>query len=72
VRLRRAPSPHIVPPQAPVVPGRLVMSQLTTHTCHWPDGDRPPYTYCGEPTHAGSSFCRAHYKRAYDKPRQVG
>jgi GcrA cell cycle regulator len=58
------------PPLAPVVPGALTMLQLGYHSCRWPSGEeRPPYTYCGEPTYAGGSFCKAHYRLAYVKPR---
>jgi hypothetical protein len=46
------------------------MRHLTRFTCHWPEGDKPPYTYCGRPTCDGSSFCPEHYDRAYTKPRK--
>jgi hypothetical protein len=60
----------VAPPLAPVIPGALTMLQLGYHTCRWPsDEARPPYTYCGEPTYAGGSFCKAHYRLAYVKPR---
>jgi hypothetical protein len=60
----------VAPPLAPVIPGALTMLQLGYHSCRWPsDEARPPYTYCGAPTCAGGSFCKAHYELAYVKPR---
>jgi hypothetical protein len=63
-----APSPPIAP-QEPT-PGALLMRHLTRFTCHWPEGDKPPYTYCGKPVCDGSSFCPTHYDRVYVKPRK--
>ena len=62
----RTVAPPLVPPE-PVTPGTLTMEQLTEHTCRWPEGLNPPYTYCGEPTLHGTSFCRAHCIRAYGR-----
>jgi GcrA cell cycle regulator len=62
-------APPIAPETAPT-PGALLMRHLTRHTCHWPEGDKPPYTYCGKPTCDGSSFCAVHYDRVYIKPRK--
>jgi hypothetical protein len=63
-----APSPPIAPLEP--TPGALKMQHLTRFTCHWPEGDKPPYTYCGARTFAESSFCRKHYGLAYIKPRK--
>ena len=59
---------HLAPP---LVPGALTMLQLTSGTCRWPSGDRPPYTYCGAPVHDDRPFCLAHCQLAYDKPKKV-
>ena len=64
------PPPPLVP-EPPPIPGQLTMMQLSRCTCHWPNGEKPPYTYCGEPTVHDSSFCREHYGRVYVKPRLV-
>lgn len=48
--------------------GAIDLLELTQHTCHWPQGHKPPYTYCGQPTFRESAFCRHHYDRAYITP----
>jgi GcrA cell cycle regulator len=73
VRKPRPPrpiAPPIVPEPAPV-PGALTMLQLSRTTCHWPSGNRPPYTYCGEPVHGDRPFCLDHCKLAYQKPEKT-
>jgi hypothetical protein len=64
------PRPPLEPAPLPDLPtvGAIELMQLTGKTCHWPQGFAPPYTYCGEPTHLESPFCRHHYDRAYVGP----
>ncbi len=39
-------------------------------TCQWPFGDpgTKEFHFCGEPTHAGFSYCRKHAQMAYREP----
>lgn len=39
--------------------------QLTEHICHWPHGDGPPFTYCGNVIVEGYPYCEFHCSRAY-------
>ena len=60
-----------MPPTPPV---SLTIYQLDRHTCHYPFGDRPPYSYCGEPARRGS-WCPQHervvYPRGNCEPRTI-
>jgi GcrA cell cycle regulator len=53
----------------PGKPGRpLKMIELTPRTCRWPEGDQPPYSYCGAPVYRGGAFCLRHCQLAYIAP----
>jgi hypothetical protein len=65
--VRPRPRPRTTSPS--IVPGKLTLLQLTRFTCHWPSGDRPPYTYCGKPVLGDGSFCADHAELAYHKSR---
>jgi hypothetical protein len=66
--VRPRPRPPVVK-LSPPPPGTLTLMQLTRHTCHWPTGDKPPYTYCGEQVTGEGPFCAAHAALAYQKSR---
>lgn len=38
----------------------LLLPQLLPHSCRWPEGDRIPYTFCGDDQVDGSSYCLKH------------
>ena len=60
----------IAPPLAPLIPGLgLTIYQTNHNTCKWPNGDRPPYLYCGHRVHAGEVYCKRHCEMAYATPR---
>jgi hypothetical protein len=48
----------------------LTILQLDYGVCKFPEGDNPPYLYCGHPTRDGASFCPTHYATCYQKPRK--
>jgi GcrA cell cycle regulator len=56
------------PPLCAVESLRLDMEQLTRHTCRYPEGHSPPYSYCGHPPVDGSPYCAAH-KRLVHQPQ---
>jgi len=80
-RKRRAPKPTLPAEPVPVVlprwevalppapGGKLTIYQLERHTCHYPFGDKPPYSFCGERTAKGSAWCREHFHTVYAKWR---
>ena len=54
-------------------PGSLTIQELSWHSCRWPLGHfaaRPPYFYCGQQKAAAGSYCPAHAKLSYIRPRQ--
>jgi GcrA cell cycle regulator len=66
-------TPTVVPlkpraDKAPKAPKRLTLFELTERTCKWPFGERPPFTFCGHETIAGSSYCDFHDGIAYVVP----
>jgi len=48
----------------------LTLLQLDFGVCKYPEGDKPPYLYCGQPTDDGASFCAEHVAVCYQKPRK--
>jgi hypothetical protein len=45
---------------------KLTIYQLTDKVCHWPEGEGPPFFYCGNPiTRERSRYCDHHYEVAY-------
>jgi len=53
----------------PAPQGKLTIYQLDGSTCHYPFGERPPYSYCGEPTALNSAWCEGHFRTVYAKWR---
>jgi GcrA cell cycle regulator len=37
------------------------LEDLQRLDCRWPQGDWPPYLYCGQPAHNGSCYCVYHH-----------
>ncbi len=61
---------------------RLTLMELNNNDCHYPEGDRPPFLYCGNPVevqHVGAeeeramSYCSAHCRIVYQpvSPRRI-
>ena len=68
----RPPKPRVEPspPIAPVaINGRLSLLDLTDDVCHWPYGDHPNVTYCGEPVFR-RLYCSGHCEIAYTTTRE--
>lgn len=43
---------------------------LTNRRCKWIEGDpRQSYFFCGAPSKDGSSYCKSHHKRVWERPR---
>ena len=62
-----------IPPKEAIKPAssrHLSIYQLSYGDCKFPEGDRPPYVYCGQPTRDGGSFCPDHHAICYSKPRK--
>jgi hypothetical protein len=45
--------------------GGLTIFELLDHHCRWPNGERPPFRYCGQTAIDGSSYCAAHHRKAH-------
>ncbi len=43
---------------------RLSLFELSGSTCRWPQGDRPPFLYCGHLVDSASRYCPYHTGRA--------
>lgn len=39
----------------------IPFEELTGETCHWPEGEAPPFTFCGRKT-LGSVYCASHQR----------
>lgn len=37
------------------------LAELEPNDCRYPFGDSPPYTFCGDTTIVGSSYCELHH-----------
>jgi hypothetical protein len=58
------------PPPVPERPipeyGKLELFDLKRNSCRWPsDGDSAPWTFCGRPVIAETSYCPEHHSRAH-------
>jgi hypothetical protein len=60
----------VKPPRPPrSYTGGVPLFELVENECRWPNGDRPPYEFCGKPVVApGSSWCLDHVKRVFSQP----
>jgi hypothetical protein len=64
----RPAAPRPYPLNAPQPSLRLTIYELTDLTCKWPGtaiNEWPPYSYCGQPTELGLSYCPQHCEIAY-------
>ena len=52
------------PARQPVPPEGLTIFDLRDHHCRWPEGDRPPFRYCGQDK-VGPSYCATHHRKAH-------
>ena len=71
------PAPRPAPPPPPpkpkaIPPGfrGLTFWELGDHHCRWirGDGDKVPYSYCGQVKLNGSSYCPSCYRKAHNLP----
>jgi hypothetical protein len=66
---KRRPAPPKAPPPTPPVQrvpkNGLTIFQLLDHHCRWPNGERPPFRYCGQTAIDGSSYCATHHRKAH-------
>jgi hypothetical protein len=67
---RKPPTPVLSDAPA-IIPGRLDMLQLTAETCHWPTGNKAPYSFCGEPVYDDRPYCKEHCRVSYQKPEKT-
>jgi GcrA cell cycle regulator len=60
------PLPRSAPePRQPVPAEGLTIFDLLDHHCRWPNGEQPPFQYCGHDKVDGSPYCAAHHRKAY-------
>jgi GcrA cell cycle regulator len=67
-----ATKPAREPPRVPLKPRMIDILELTSYTCRYPYGDRPPYAYCGCPPLKGSPYCRDHTELCWNHPPLTG
>jgi hypothetical protein len=60
------PGWQVEPPRLPPTAGKITIYQLKDGVCHFPHGDKPPYTYCGAATRKGS-WCPHHERVVYPR-----
>lgn len=63
--------PFVCQEAVEIVPLHLSLIDLETGQCKWPFGNGP-FTFCGNQTHAGASYCPGHHKisRSPTPPRK--
>lgn len=55
---------------ADVVPLNVSLDDLQPHECRYPYGDGP-FLFCGNPVEGESSYCAAHHRLCWQKPREI-
>jgi len=60
----KSPVPEL--PPVPVI-GSFDMLDLRHKNCRWPEGDYPPFLFCGALVVEGYPYCRDHAVRCYPK-----
>ena len=71
-RPARAASVKPACPPKQRVPGGVQLFDLEWNECRWPEGEWPPFLFCGKPVAApGVSWCIDHIKRVYSQPRRI-
>ena len=61
------PAWTVEPPVLPASSGRITIYQLQRGVCHFPFGNQPPYTYCGNSAFRGSSWCPHHERVVFPR-----
>jgi hypothetical protein len=70
VRKPRPQMPQMRPDLRPRDPpiGSFTLLDLRHGQCRWPEGERPPFRYCGARVLEFSSYCEPHHSRAHHGP----
>jgi GcrA cell cycle regulator len=55
------PPPELPPPIIKLEFLGLTIDELREGECHYPEGEHPPYRFCGQFVQAGSSYCPYHH-----------
>ncbi len=63
--IRAVPFPKVFADRPRPRPGEIGIEDLTSNTCRWPNGEGPPYSYCGKPPVDGGPYCDHHANLAY-------
>jgi hypothetical protein len=68
---RKEPAPppvwyvrRVLTNRPPARPGELRIEELTYTTCRWPNGEGPPYSYCGARSRQGEPYCQTHAEKS--------
>jgi GcrA cell cycle regulator len=48
--------------------GSFGLMDLRYGVCKWPEGEQPPYSYCGAPALENGPYCPDHHRRAHQGP----
>jgi len=70
LRLRKIPTGRSLPAPKPRVPFTVQLEQLRAYDCRWPQGDRAPFLFCGEPVTENCSYCLKHALISYPAMRK--
>ena len=66
--------PHLRPVEDVVIPmsRHLALTELTEHTCKWPNGDplSEEFSFCGNDTGESGPYCGYHSRIAYQPPAE--
>jgi hypothetical protein len=58
------PSPELPPPIIKLEFLGLTIDEVRDGECHYPEGEHPPYRFCGQFVQDGSSYCPYHHRIA--------
>lgn len=55
--------PQVIPaePEVDVIPLHIPFDELSSTNCHWPYGNGPSFTFCGNASEDGKPYCLAHH-----------
>lgn len=67
VRIPPHRRPTALPPEPPHAPFTIRIEDLKYFHCRWPEGDGPPFLYCGARCRPDSSYCEEHFRRAHSR-----
>jgi len=65
------PGWQVEPPRLPRHVSGITIYQLKQGVCHFPHGERPPYTYCGHATRRGLAWCPHHERVVYPRGKAL-